>query len=83
MHWIFRFWLWLGLLATAPGLVVAQEVAASVGDGLLGTYYQGRNFEQFRHRQVDASIDFHLRRQSLVGAVYCTVYLRHSLPSES
>lgn len=64
MHWIFRFGLWLGLLATAPGLVVAQEVAASVGDGLLGTYYQGRNFEQFRHRQVDASIDFHRRRQS-------------------
>jgi outer membrane protein OmpA-like peptidoglycan-associated protein len=40
-----------------------------VGDGLLGTYYQGRNFEQFRHRQVDATIDFHRRNQSPVEGV--------------
>jgi outer membrane protein OmpA-like peptidoglycan-associated protein len=64
MREILRLGLCLGLLAAAPELVVAQRAAAPVGDGLLGTYYQGRNFEQFRHRQVDAAIDFHYRRQS-------------------
>jgi outer membrane protein OmpA-like peptidoglycan-associated protein len=35
-----------------------------VGDGLLGSYYRGRNFEEFRHRQVDATIDFQRRNQA-------------------
>ncbi len=59
-----RFVLYWSLLAAAPGLVVAQGTIPPVGDGLLGTYYQGRNFEQFRHRRVDATIDFHRRHQS-------------------
>jgi outer membrane protein OmpA-like peptidoglycan-associated protein len=42
---------------------MAQRALAPVGDGLLGAYYQGRNFEQFRHRQVDATIDFYRRHQ--------------------
>ena len=69
MHWILRFWLCWGLLASAPGLVAAQGAAAPVGDGLLGSYYQGRNFEQFRHRQVDTTIDFHRRGQPPVEGV--------------
>jgi outer membrane protein OmpA-like peptidoglycan-associated protein len=69
MHWILRVGLCLGLLATAPGLVAAQQAAAPVGDGLLGTYYQGRNFEQFRHRQVDATIDFQRRGQPPIEGV--------------
>ena len=63
MHWILRFRLCVALLAVLPGLVFAQRAVAPVGDGLLGTYYQGRNFEQFRHRQVDATIDFYRRHQ--------------------
>jgi outer membrane protein OmpA-like peptidoglycan-associated protein len=63
MHWIIRILWYLGLLATAPGVVVAQRAMPPVGDGLLGTYYQGRNFDQFRHRQVDATIDFYRRHQ--------------------
>jgi len=64
MHRILRFGLCAGLLAAAPGWLAAQPAAvASVGDGLLGSYYQGRNFEQFRLRQVDATIDFHRRHQ--------------------
>ena len=63
MHWILRVGLCLGLLAAPQRLVLAQAAAPPVGDGLLGMYYQGRNFEQFRHRQVDATIDFHRRRQ--------------------
>ncbi|MGI4759150.1 MAG: PA14 domain-containing protein [Janthinobacterium lividum] len=63
MHWILRFVGCLGLRATAPGSVFAQAAVTPVGDGLLGAYYQGRNFEQFRHRQVDATIDFYRRNQ--------------------
>ena len=63
MHWILRFGLCVGLLAAPSGLVFAQGAVAPVGDGLLGIYYQGRNFEQFRHRQVDATIDFYRRHQ--------------------
>jgi hypothetical protein len=64
MHWIMRFMLCSGLLAVVPRWLVAQPAAvAPTGDGLLGTYYQGRNFEQFRLRQVDATIDFHRRHQ--------------------
>jgi outer membrane protein OmpA-like peptidoglycan-associated protein len=40
--------------------LAAQPASAPVGDGLLGDYYQGRNFEQFRHRQVDAAVSFNL-----------------------
>lgn len=69
MHRILRFIGCLGLLAAPQRLVVAQPAAAPVGDGLLGTYYQGRNFEQFRHRQVDATIDFHRRRQPPANGV--------------
>ena len=36
---------------------------APVGDGLLGRYYQGRNFDQFRHRQLDVTIDFYRHHQ--------------------
>ncbi len=63
MHWILRFGLCLGLLVTPQGLVFAQQAAPLVGDGLLGMYYQGHNFEQFRHRQVDGTIDFYRRHQ--------------------
>ncbi|RZL07450.1 MAG: hypothetical protein EOO62_17045, partial [Hymenobacter sp.] len=64
MHRFFCFGLCLGLLAITPNRVAAQEVATPIGDGLLGSYYQGRDFEQFRHRQVDATIDFNRRQQS-------------------
>jgi outer membrane protein OmpA-like peptidoglycan-associated protein len=63
MHGILRVGLCVGLLAPTPGVVMAQGTLPPVGDGLLGTYYQGRNFEQFRHRQVDATIDFQRRNQ--------------------
>lgn len=63
MDWILRVgWCW-GLLVLAPRLVVAQGTSAPVGDGLLGLYYQGRNFDLFRHRQVDAAIDFYRYHQ--------------------
>jgi hypothetical protein len=63
MHWILRVMVCLGLLVLAPAVVVAQGARPPVGDGLLGTYYQGRNFEAFRHRQLDATIDFYRRHQ--------------------
>ncbi len=70
MHRILRIGLCSGLLAAAPGWLAAQPAAvAPVGDGLLGSYYQGRNFEQFRLRQVDATIDFHRRHQSPAAGV--------------
>lgn len=69
MHGILRVGLCLGLLSPTPGLVKAQGTLPPMGDGLLGTYYQGRNFEQFRHRQVDATIDFQRRNQSPVEGV--------------
>lgn len=64
MHWILSVrWCW-GLLVLVPRLGMAQG-----GDGLLGTYYQGRNFEQFRHRQVDATINFYRHHQPPVEGV--------------
>ena len=42
---------------------MAQGTRVPVGDGLLGLYYQGRHFNQFRHRQVDAAIDFYRHHQ--------------------
>jgi outer membrane protein OmpA-like peptidoglycan-associated protein len=69
IHWILRVGLYWGLFLVALGSVSAQGASPPVGDGLLGTYYQGRNFEQFRHRQVDATIDFQRRNQSPVEGV--------------
>lgn len=53
---------WLAAIAWQP--LAAQPATSSVGDGLLGDYYEGRNFEHFRLRQVDAVIDFKLRQES-------------------
>ncbi|MBO2007833.1 PA14 domain-containing protein [Hymenobacter negativus] len=54
--------IWLAALAWQP--LAAQPATSPVGDGLQGDYYEGRNFEHFRLRQVDAVIDFKLRQES-------------------
>jgi outer membrane protein OmpA-like peptidoglycan-associated protein len=58
MNWYSKWFSWLAL-ACWPLAVYAQAVS---GDGLLGTYYQGRNFERFQLRRVDAVVDFSYHR---------------------
>jgi outer membrane protein OmpA-like peptidoglycan-associated protein len=59
--------LWLAAIAWQP--LAAQPAPSSGGDGLQGDYYEGRNFEHFRRRQVDVGIDFQLQQTSLAEGV--------------
>jgi outer membrane protein OmpA-like peptidoglycan-associated protein len=57
MNWYCK-WLALALI----GWPLAGRTQAATGDGLLGTYYKGRNFEQLQLQRVDAAIDFAYHR---------------------
>lgn len=63
MEWRKCVFFGVGLLLVACYPLAAQRRAVPVGDGLQGAYYQGRNFEQLRQRQVDTTLNFYRRHQ--------------------